>query len=106
MLASKLQGDFPLMLGRWRDNLSRWGVREWSMTGLAFVVICLVVFTATRGLAFGPDGEIVRLRFGGDAQRTRVVLDLGRSTRGQVIEDGSAGRAGAGGQRRGPGARI
>lgn len=92
MLASKLQGDFPLMLGRWRDNLSRWGVREWSMTGLAFVVICLVVFTATRGLAFGPDGEIVRLRFGGDAQRTRVVLDLGRSTRGQVIEDGSAGR--------------
>ena len=92
MLASKLQGDFPLMLGRWRDNLSRWGVREWSMTGLAFVVICLVVFTATRGLAFGPDGEIVRLRFGGDAQRTRVVLDLGRTTRGQVIEDGSAGR--------------
>ncbi|MDA0743644.1 MAG: N-acetylmuramoyl-L-alanine amidase [Proteobacteria bacterium] len=80
------------MLGRWRDNLSRWGVREWSMTGLAFVVICLVAFTATRGLAFGPDGEIVRLRFGGDAQRTRVVLDLGRSTRGQVIEDGSAGR--------------
>ena len=79
------------MLGRWRDNLSRWGVREWSMTGLAFVVICLVAFTATRGLAFGPDGEIVRLRFGGDAQRTRVVLDLGRSTRGQVIEDGSAG---------------
>jgi N-acetylmuramoyl-L-alanine amidase len=50
------------------------------------------VFTATRGLAFGPDGEIVRLRFGGDAQRTRVVLDLGRSTRGQVIEDGLAGR--------------
>nr|WP_313040888.1 N-acetylmuramoyl-L-alanine amidase [Brevundimonas diminuta] len=62
------------------------------MTGLAFVVICLVAFTATRGLAFGPDGEIVRLRFGGDAQRTRVVLDLGRSTRGQVIEDGSTGR--------------
>jgi len=80
------------MLGRWRDNLSRWGVREWSMTGLAFVVICLVVLTATRGLAFGPDGEIVRLRFGGDAQRTRVVLDLGRTTRGQVVEDGSAGR--------------
>lgn len=80
------------MLGRWRDNLSRWGVREWSMSGLAFVVICLVALTATRGLAFGPDGEIVRLRFGGDSQRTRVVLDLGRTTRGQVVEDGSAGR--------------
>ncbi|MNI22088.1 N-acetylmuramoyl-L-alanine amidase AmiC precursor [compost metagenome] len=80
------------MFGRWRDNLGRWGVREWAMTGLAFIVICVVVFTAGRGLAFGSDGEIVRLRFGGDAQRTRVVLDLGRSTRGQVIEDGSAGR--------------
>lgn len=80
------------MFGRWRNNLSRWGVREWAMTGLAFIVICVVVFAAGRGLAFGTDGEIVRLRFGGDSQRTRVVLDMGRSTRGQVIEDGSAGR--------------
>ena len=75
------------MYGRWRDNLARWGVREWAMTGLAFVVICAVVLTAGRGLAFGPDGQISGIRFGGDAQRTRVVLDLGKTTRGQVIED-------------------
>lgn len=80
------------MFGQWRDNLGRWALREWAMTGLALIVVCAGVFTASRGLAFGSDGEIVRLRFGGDAQRTRVVLDLGRSTRGQVLEDGSAGR--------------
>ena len=80
------------MYGRWRDNLARWGVREWAMTGLAFVVICGVVLTAGRGLAFGPDGQISGIRFGGDAQRTRVVLDLGKTTRGQVIEDGATGR--------------
>lgn len=80
------------MYGRWRNSLSRWGVREWAMTGLAFVVICAVVLTAGRGLAFGPDGQISGIRFGGDAQRTRVVLDLGKTTRGQVIEDGGTGR--------------
>lgn len=80
------------MYGRWRDNLARWGVREWAMTGLAFVVICAVVLMAGRGLAFGSDGQISAIRFGGDAQRTRVVLDLGKATRGQVIEDGATGR--------------
>ena len=80
------------MYGRWRNNLARMGAREWAMTGLAFVVICAVVMTAGRGLAFGPDGQISAIRFGGDAQRTRVVLDLGKTTRGQVIEDGSTGR--------------
>lgn len=80
------------MAGRWRDNLALWGVREWAMTAVAVLVVCAVVLAAGRGLAFGPDGEVMRLRFGGDAQRTRIVVDLGRSTRGQVIEDGSSGR--------------
>lgn len=80
------------MAGRWRDNLALWGVREWTMTAVAFIVVCAVVLVAGRGLAFGPDGEVMRLRFGGDAQRTRIVVDLGRAARGQVIEDGSSGR--------------
>jgi N-acetylmuramoyl-L-alanine amidase len=80
------------MYGRWRKNLSRWGVREWAMMVLAFVVMSGVVLTAGHGLAFVADGQISAIRFGGDAQRTRVVLDLGKTTRGQVIEDGSTGR--------------
>lgn len=80
------------MCGRWRNSLSCWGVREWAMTGLAFIVVSAVVLAAGRGLAFGPDGQISGVRFGGDAQRTRVVLDLGKTTRGQVIEDGATGR--------------
>ncbi|MFC5371136.1 N-acetylmuramoyl-L-alanine amidase [Brevundimonas faecalis] len=80
------------MFGRWRINLSQWGVREWAMTGLAFIVICAVVLAAGRGVAFGTDGQITAVRFGGDAQRTRVVLDMGKAVRGQVIEDGKTGR--------------
>ena len=59
------------MAGRWRDNLALWGVREWAMTAVAVLVVCAVVLAAGRGLAFGPDGEVMRLRFGGDAQRGR-----------------------------------
>ena len=62
------------------------------MTGLALVVICLVVFTATRGLAFGAAGDVLGIRFGADGDRTRVVIDLDRSTRGRVIETGGEGR--------------
>ena len=61
------------------------------MTALAFVVICAAVLTAGRGLATGA-GEVMRLRFGGDAERTRVVVDLETSARGDVVEAGAAGR--------------
>lgn len=62
------------------------------MTAVAFVAFCMAAFAASQGLASGARGEIMRLRFGGDAQRTRVVIDLDRSARGRVIEDGSTGR--------------
>lgn len=62
------------------------------MTGLALVVICLVVLTATRGLAFGAASDVLGVRFGGDSERTRVVIDLDRSARGNVIEAGGEGR--------------
>ncbi len=62
------------------------------MTALAFVVICMLILTAGRGFALGVDGEILRVRFGGDAQRTRVVVDLEASTRGTVVDDGGDGR--------------
>lgn len=68
-------------------------MREWAMTALAFVVICAVLFlTAGRGLAFGAAGDVLNVRFGGDAQRTRVVVDLDRTARGTVVEDGTQGR--------------
>jgi N-acetylmuramoyl-L-alanine amidase len=79
------------MYGMLRLDLSRWGAREWTMTALAFVVFCFGVLAAGRGLASGAAGEVLRLRFGGDAERTRVVVDLDHSTRGQVVSDGTDG---------------
>ena len=73
-------------------DLARWGAREWAMTALALVVLCTLLLTATRGLAFGAEGDVLRVRFGGDAQRTRVVIDLDASTRGTLVEAGGSGQ--------------
>ena len=78
--------------GRVPGSRPRMTVREWAMTALAFVVFCAAVLAAGRGLASGAVGEVMRVRFGGDAERTRVVLDLDRSSRGEVIQPGSDGR--------------
>ncbi|GAA0628240.1 N-acetylmuramoyl-L-alanine amidase [Brevundimonas kwangchunensis] len=75
-----------------RNRLSHWGIREWAMTAVAFVVFCVAVLAAGRGLASGAMGEVMRVRFGGDAERTRVVVDLDRTSRGQVIRSGDDGR--------------
>jgi len=80
------------MNGLSRIILTQWRVREWAMTAVAFVVICAVMLTAGRGLASGAAGEVLRVRLGGDAQHTRVVLDMDRTSRGQVIQAGGDGR--------------
>lgn len=80
------------MYGQSVFNLRRWRAREWTMTAVAFVVICVVLLTAGRGLASAAAGEVLGVRFGGDGERTRVVVDLERTARGSVIEDGTTGR--------------
>ncbi|WP_332676964.1 N-acetylmuramoyl-L-alanine amidase family protein [Brevundimonas sp.] len=80
------------MHGLLRINLTRWGVREWATAAFAVAVFCVAVFAAGRGLASGAMGEVLRVRFGGDAQHTRVVVDLDRTARGQVIQSGDQGQ--------------
>ena len=80
------------MHGLSRINLTQWRAREWAMTAVAFVVICVVLLAAGRGLASGAMGEVLRVRFGGDAEHTRVVLDLDRTSRGEVVQAGDDGR--------------
>jgi N-acetylmuramoyl-L-alanine amidase len=72
--------------------MARWGAREWAMTAMAFVVICGVLFAGGRGLAAGSVGDVLRVRFGGDAERTRVVIDLGAPAQGRIVETGSSGQ--------------
>jgi N-acetylmuramoyl-L-alanine amidase len=80
------------MSGLSRINLSQWRFRDWAITGMAVVIVLVVLLAAGRGLASGAMGEVLRVRFGGDAEYTRVVLDLDRTSRGQVIEAGQDGR--------------
>ncbi len=80
------------MHGLSRINLTQWRAREWAMTAMAFVVVCVVLLAAGRGLASGAMGEVLRVRFGGDAEHTRVVLDLDRTSRGEVVQTGDDGR--------------
>ena len=62
------------------------------MTALAFVVICVVGLFATRGFAWGAQGDVLAVRFGADGDRTRVVIDLDKSAQGRIIDAGGEGR--------------
>jgi len=81
-----------VMFGLSRIRLSRWSARDRALAALAFIVFCLAVLAAGRGLAMGAVGEVLRVRFGGDAERTRVVVDLDRTARGEVVHPGDDGR--------------
>ena len=74
------------MSGLWRSNPTRWTPRQWAMAAVVMLAFGVAVFAAGRGLATGAMGEVLRLRFGGDAARTRVVVDLDRTSRGEVVQ--------------------
>ncbi|NJC42192.1 N-acetylmuramoyl-L-alanine amidase [Brevundimonas alba] len=71
--------------------MSQWSVRQRVLAAAGFLLFCVALLAAGRGLASGAMGEIMRVRFGGDAERTRVVVDLDRTSRGQVIQPGDDG---------------
>ncbi len=95
-MASTRKVGVRRMHGWWRIGSGRWGLRERAMTALAFIVICAVLAVAGQGLASGAGGEVMRVRFGGDGERTRVVVDLPVAVRGQVMADGGQGRVAVG----------
>lgn len=80
------------MYGLSRINWAGWGVRERVLAVAGVLVFVIALLAAGRGLASGSMGEILRVRFGGDAERTRVVIDLDRTARGQVIQSGDDGQ--------------
>lgn len=79
------------MSGLWRSNPTRWTPRHWAMAAVVMLAFGVAVLAAGRGLATGAMGEVLRLRFGGDAERTRVVVDLDRTSRGEVVQSGDDG---------------
>lgn len=79
------------MSGLLRNNPTRWNPRQWAMALVVLLAFGVAVFAAGRGLATGAMGEVLRVRFGGDAERTRVVVDLDRTSRGEVVQSGDDG---------------
>jgi N-acetylmuramoyl-L-alanine amidase len=52
--------------------------------------LCLAAAAASQG-APSTDG-VVNVRFGGDRTQTRVVIELGRSAKGRIVNDGAGGQ--------------
>ncbi|WP_231378932.1 MULTISPECIES: N-acetylmuramoyl-L-alanine amidase family protein [Brevundimonas] len=67
-------------------------VRRGLLILAALIVFAVGVLAAGAGLALGAQGDVLRVRFGGDAERTRIVVDMERTARGSVRESGEAGR--------------
>ncbi|MFN4297832.1 MAG: N-acetylmuramoyl-L-alanine amidase [Brevundimonas sp.] len=58
----------------------------------AVIVFAAAVLAAGAGLALNAQGDVLQVRFGGDAERTRIVVDMDRTARGSIRESGEAGR--------------
>ncbi|HEX4180565.1 MAG TPA: N-acetylmuramoyl-L-alanine amidase [Caulobacteraceae bacterium] len=59
-----------------------------AVFGLFAAALCLI----TAGPALGKDG-VLNVRFGGDQNETRVVIELDKAAKGRVIEDGRGDKA-------------
>ena len=53
--------------------------------------LCLTVAAASQGAP--PADGVVNVRFGGDHNETRVVIELGHSAKARFIDDGASGHA-------------
>lgn len=68
------------------------GPRDWLLVGAAVFVILSVLLVGGHVLARNAMGEVLRVRLGGDTERTRVVIDLDTASHGRVVESGENGR--------------
>ena len=68
------------------------GVRRGLLIVAALIVFFVAVLAANTGFATGAQGDVLRVRFGGDAERTRIVIDMERNASGNLVEAGEGGR--------------
>lgn len=67
--------------------------RRVAVTLTALAAFVVAAFAAGQGLADGPErADVVRVRFGGDAERTRIVVELTRSASGRLADMGGEPR--------------
>lgn len=53
--------------------------------------LCLAAAAASQGAT--SSDEVMNVRFGGDRNETRIVIELDHSAKGKVLSDGSSGRS-------------
>lgn len=74
--------------------LARMGQGVWRYRGRAFAVsaaagLCLAAFAVSHA-ASAAAASLLKVRLGGDAGQTRVVIDLERAASAKVVSDGAA----------------
>jgi N-acetylmuramoyl-L-alanine amidase len=67
-------------------------VRRGVVILAALIAFAVAALAAGAGFATGAQGDVLRIRFGGDAERTRVVIDMDRTARGSLVQAGEGGR--------------
>ncbi len=93
----------PFAFNLWHDGREAFGeagvrglmggifgsARRLAVTLTALAAFVVAAFAAGQGMADGPTrADVVRVRFGGDAEQTRVVIELTRSASGRIAESG------------------
>jgi len=69
------------------------GLGAGGLAALLVIAACAVGFGAAhvaQAAAAGASSDLLKVRLGGDATATRMVLDLGRAASGKIVSDGSA----------------
>ncbi|HVI30992.1 N-acetylmuramoyl-L-alanine amidase [Phenylobacterium sp.] len=76
------------MLARMGQGL--WRHKGWAAIGSAAAVLCLAGVAV--GHAAAASADLLKVRLGGDAAQTRIVIDLDRSASAKLVSDGAADR--------------
>ncbi len=65
---------------------------RWIAASIAAGIILIGVGAGAMAQVAGASAGILKVRLGGDATETRMVVDIGRSVSGRIISDGSTDR--------------
>jgi N-acetylmuramoyl-L-alanine amidase len=67
--------------------------RARALAAAAAVVLGLAVVAASHAAGAAAAAGLLKVRLGGDAEQTRIVMDLDQAASGKLISDGADGRA-------------
>jgi N-acetylmuramoyl-L-alanine amidase len=66
--------------------------KRWIAASIAAAILLVGLGAGAMAQVAGASAGILKVRLGGDATETRMVMDVGRSVSGRIISDGSTDR--------------